>query len=136
MERVCWVVGVLACSSVACGAYTSQVLSSDGRSFGGSGDPDPYVLAARESAARDLSCTRESIAVQVLRGFRDSKFVADGCGTRAVYECATRADLTKVGFAESHWACEMVLTSRFALASGAPGPDATRTALPLATSPQ
>ena len=130
MKQIRWV-GIVAC--VLPTGCTSEVLSTNGRSYVAQDGADPYVAEARESAVNDLACTSELIGVRVLHGFKDAKFLADGCGTRGVYECATRSDLTRVGFADTHSACEMVLVSKFAFGAGAAGPDATRRTLPFAT---
>ena len=75
------------------------------------GDYDPgdrvYTEAVRDSAAHDIPCPQESIRVQSVRG---PHFVADGCGTRVVYECPSRyASHASHAFDTE---CQMILVNR------------------------
>jgi len=66
----------------------------------------PWQEAARDSAAHDLHCAKESVTVAILSNGKSpaSDYLADGCGKRANYHCAP-ASLTQT--------CTMVLVSKF-----------------------
>jgi hypothetical protein len=110
----------------ACGwTYRIDVQSSSGSSYRMIGpvreyprDNSGYALAALDSAANDLACPRAALRVA---SDTPPHFVVDGCGERAVYECALRpASRSRATFG---YACTMVLVNRFALQrDGAPRP--------------
>ena len=123
----------------ACGGFSStlHVKSSAGTLFNSSSTEGQnayesadsvYAPALLDSAAHDLSCPREAVRIQSIRG---PHFVADGCSERLVYECPLRATPSS-SYPSFDSECQMVLVNRFALKRGTeprptgPGGEASR----------
>jgi hypothetical protein len=99
--------GLVAAISLGC-SYT--YVATDGKLIPSDGSGDAEPRSVRVSAARDLHCQVEALAMTQVPDRRDPDnltYVADGCGQRATYRilCERRA--------ASELVCRPLLMSRF-----------------------
>jgi hypothetical protein len=94
----------LSCSS-------TLFVATTGTAYRSSDHDDPELIATVESAAHDLDCPPAEVRATSVRGDKARRYLADGCGQRAVYDldCVSGNGVR----------CTLVLASREALPSAA-----------------